>query len=636
MKTGTKLIATLSIAMTLTGIPGATAQTIGKAHYEQNEAPGRPGFERFREYDARRTATLEKLAEGGGVRGATARFYLGKEIDEANQIIMETDFSKIYWANNTSLIPLYEMFNADSGSRAKLLSREATDKILAYLWHCLQPGGKAGGHIARHYHFLPDQPWHYWGNQNHGFVYQSLFYTAAKALKGVPKYADQFDPAKHVPLGAGVDDLKDHPELAKITMADYAERARQMWSKRLLWMAQQGLWAEDMIYRLSNVEGTYNLAYLDDDPVIRKRAEMILDLHWLLYALQTVDGQFGGAQNRFKPHYAGYHPERGTGWYYFGGRPGTQPCMAALLGNYIPPEIAYQLLENEDKRGCFVHRERLTQFSPETGQPPHVYKYSYTTPEYVLGSYIAHSLSPQGGAGDTQGQVIGRYAERAFNGLTFGKTRAILRLGPGVSFQSYHCMQNGPILLFRWYGQELVGADSPWGKRVGKQQPYASILSRDGGGASVEPAIAEGGWVFGKADDAYYALRPAQGQCTINAEKKQLEWPEWKMPLVLHAGGATEDGSFDAFKKKVLANRLTYQDGVLAYTDPKWGKMEFCPDGSKPADRWRRINNKPVPLPDKLFDSPYLTSDYNSGVITAEFNDRKLILDFNKNERRVK
>ncbi len=294
---------------------------------------------RFREYDARRTEALRKIAEGTGLESATARLHLNKDVDQANRIIMETDFEKIYWANNTNLIPLYEMFNADTGTRAKLLSRAATDKILAYFWQCFQPGGKAGGQIARHHHFFPDQPWQYWGNQNHGFVYQSLFYRAATALKDIPKYAGQFDAAKHVPLGAGVDDLKDHPELAKITLADYAGRARDMWRNRLLWMAQQGLWAEDMIYRISNVEGTCNLAYHDRDPVIRKRAEMILDLHWLLYALQTVEEQFGGAQNRFKPNYAGYHPERGTGWYYFGGRPGTQPCMAALLGDYIPPEI---------------------------------------------------------------------------------------------------------------------------------------------------------------------------------------------------------------------------------------------------------------------------------------------------------
>jgi len=40
-----------------------------------------------------------------------------------------------------------------------------------------------------------------------------------------------------------------------------------------------------------------------------------------------------------------------------------------------------------------------------------------------------------------------------------------------------------------------------------------------------------------------------------------------------------------------------------------------------------------VPLPDRLFDSPYMTSDYNSGVVTARFNELKLVLDFHRAER---
>ena len=828
--------------------------------------------QRFKEYDARRMETLEKLAQGGGLWGATARFYLKKDVDEASRIVMDTDFSNIYWANQTEFIPLYEMFNADTGSRGKLLSREATDKIRGYFWGRFRPGAKD----ARHALFLPDQPWVYWGNQNHGFVYQTLFYTAAKALKGIPQYTEQFDPVKHVPLS---EDLRNDPELAKMTLADFAERAHRMWRNRFLWMARQGLWAEDMIYRTYNVEGTYNLAYHDADPVVRKRAEMILDLHWLLYALQTVDGQFGGAQNRFKPHYSGYHPERGTGWYYFGGRPGSQACMAALFGDYLPPETAYQLLENEAQRGCFVLRERLTQFRSETGQPPYTYKYSYVTPEYVLSSYVAHDLQ----------KGPGRYHERAFNGITFGKARAILRLGPGVSFESYHCMQIGPFLLARWYGQEIVGADTPWGRRVGSLLPYASIIRREGGGAEIKPVVYEDGWLFGEAGDAYVALRAAAGRCLVS--KHDFHLPTQKTPLVLRAGGVTEDGSFEDFKERVLSNTVEFtpswsegqgpakveavrhtftapsfevcstrtgnglagpldtcgvffpagggvtprvgdkgtagitvvqhhnvlllrkgpsapadmhlrfdlsgpvekqvtqhekwwvcregpayvairelprvnefemadeaegaeeeapalegpkpasplmkdrlviadplapvvlvagrqdtfpsldaflaalkahefsvQNGVLTYTftdtngkpatltvntekdsapptingkeidgtwtaeaprivedtklgtvgllplngiewtvtyeNPKWGEMRFRPYPNRPADEWRQVNGKPVALPDKLFDSPYLTSDYNRGVITATFGGRKLVLDFNKNERR--
>lgn len=830
--------------------------------------------QRFKEYDARRMATLEKLAQGGGLWGATARLYLKKDVDDASRIVMETDFSKIYWANQTELIPLFEMFNADTGTRGKLLSREATDKILDYFWGRFQPGAKD----ARHYHFFPDQPWYYWGNQNHGFVYQTLFYTAAKALKNLPRYADPFDPVKHVPPGQGLNDYESQPDLAKLTLADYAERGRMMWRNRFLWMAQQGLWAEDMIYRTYSVEGTYNLAYHDADPILRKRAEMILDLHWLLYALQTVDGQFGGAQNRFKPHYAGYHPERGTGWYYFGGRPGNQACLAALFGDYLPPEIAYQLLEYEEQRGSFILRERLTQFSPEVGQPPHTSKHSYVTPEYVLSSYVAHDLD----------KGPGRYHERAFNGITFGKARAILRLGPGVSFESYHCMQSGPVLLARWYGQEIVGADTPWGRRVGSLMPYASIIRREGGGAEIKPVVFDDGWLFGEAGDAYYALQAAAGRCMVS--KHNFHLPTQKTPFVLRAGGETEDGSFDEFRKQVLsdsvqflpswaegqgpeevktvrttftapsfevcsartenglagrldncgvyfpaggsvtprlgdkalagviavqhhnvlllrkgpnapadlhirfdlsgpvekqvtqhgkwwvcsegpayvavcelprvnefgaaeeveaaegdipalegpkpasplmkdrlvitdplapvvlvaggqdafpslkaflasieAHKTSVADGVLTYAftdangkpatltmgtekepvppmvngktingtwtaeaprlveetksgtvgllplngiewtvtykNPKWGKVHFCPYASRPADQWRQIDGDPVELPDKLFDSPYLNSDYNSGVIKAQFNGHKLVLDFNKNVR---
>ena len=51
------------------------------------------------------------------------------EVDDASRIVMDTDFSKIYWARQTEFIPLYEMFNADTGSRGKLLSRERFEHI---------------------------------------------------------------------------------------------------------------------------------------------------------------------------------------------------------------------------------------------------------------------------------------------------------------------------------------------------------------------------------------------------------------------------------------------------------------------------------------------------------------------------
>jgi hypothetical protein len=360
---------------------------------------------------------------------------------------------------------------------------------------------------------------------------------------------------------------------------------------------------------------------------------MLLDVHWTMIGLQMVDGIRGGAQNRYKPHHDGYHPERTTGWHYFGGRQGRPGIpMNPLCGDYLPPELAYDIWANPDQRGSFVYRERLNQFSPKVGQPPYVYKYNYVTPEYVLGSYIGHIMDKNGQyLTDHKNRAMGNYHERSMIGITLGKSRSILRLGPILSFQSYHCMQNGPILLARWYGRETKGGEH---QAKGEHDSYAQILSRKDGGVPVDPSVEEGGWVFVKAADAYFALRPAEGTVTVNAEELRFDWPEKKLPIVIHAGGQSDDGSFDQFKQKVLANTLTYNNGVLTYTDPKWGRMQFNADPAKPNHQWRILNGQPVPLPDKLFDSPYLTSDYNTGIITAQFNGRKLVWDFNQIDAR--
>ena len=44
------------------------------------------------------------------------------------------------------------------------------------------------------------------------------------------------------------------------------------------------------------------------------------------------------------------------------------------------------------------------------------------------------------------------------------------------------------------------------------------------------------------------------------------------------------------------------------------------------------VNGKPINYskPEKVFDSPYLRSEYDSGVVTIEKGSRKLVLDFNK------
>ncbi len=638
-----------------------------RAEYEKVGLKGRPDMRKFEEFHEHRVASLGRHAQkndieaamaklwlhvdgetpdfwkdkpkeelkqlaanhtavqhpNGDIWGDLARFCLNTNVEEANRIITKADLKKYPWHAHFDLVGLHNMFNADNGTHGKRLSREATDRLRAYLWDSFVPETRIPKPF-RVYHILPDEPWWTWGNQNHRFVCQSFYYGAASILKDFPQYAGKFDAGKMISWGQGAE-KETHPELAKISLAEFAERGRQFWRNRLEWMSRHGIWAEDMEYRNYDIEVLYHLLGSSPDPVIRRRAEMMLDIHWLMYALQTVHGQLGGAQNRYKLHYVGTHPERDRAGYYFGKLAGAEngSSVNAAMVNYIPPAIAYELLANPEKRGAYTYRERLQNLGPISQrdiplpgeQPPlAAWKQSYVTPEFVLGAYIKHSELDQ----------LFRYSERAFQGITFGKSRAILNLREMATWQPYHGLQHGPILLARWFG---------------KDAPFISIMRTEAGGAEVAAPVSEGGWVFGQAGDAYYALRPAEGEFAIGKtgmdtrELRHFDFPENKqIPFVLHAGGATEDGSFEQFKKKVLANTVAYADGVLTYKDAKWGAMEFCPDPAKPADRWRRIDGKPVELPKKLFDSPYLTSDYGSGIITAQFGDQKLILDFNKNE----
>ena len=42
------------------------------------------------------------------------------------------------------------------------------------------------------------------------------------------------------------------------------------------------------------------------------------------------------------------------------------------------------------------------------------------------------------------------------------------------------------------------------------------------------------------------------------------------------------------------------------------------------------VNDQAIDLkPERVFDSPYLCSENGSGVVTIEFNKRRLLLDFN-------
>ena len=88
----------------------------------------------------------------------------------------------------------------------------------------------------------------------------------------------------------------------------------------------------------------------------------------------------------------------------------------------------------------------------------------------------------------------------------------------------------------------------------------------------------------------------------------------------------TEVESFSAFKKKVKGCSPQYEGAVLSY-ESIYGDTLTLDTSYKQTPT---VNGKPIEYKsEKVFDSPFLKSEYDSGVVTIEKGSRKRVLDFN-------
>ena len=77
----------------------------------------------------------------------------------------------------------------------------------------------------------------------------------------------------------------------------------------------------------------------------------------------------------------------------------------------------------------------------------------------------------------------------------------------------------------------------------------------------------------------------------------------------------------------MLARTVEVTDGVLNYTGLGGERFRFILDQS----RLPEVNGKPLDLaPAKVYDSPFVQSMWNSGVVTIQKGARKTVLDFNR------
>lgn len=145
------------------------------------------------------------------------------------------------------------------------------------------------------------------------------------------------------------------------------------------------------------------------DPVLRQKARMMLDYLIYDYAVENIDGFYGGAHSRVYPKQIvapGNTPIAAISWLLFGfGQETGDPANTLLaLSGYTPPPILERIARDTTHRP-YVERElKRTRWRMRNAEPDSfligdkrtlpVYKYSYVDRDFVLGSSQGGLLQP--------------------------------------------------------------------------------------------------------------------------------------------------------------------------------------------------------------------------------------------------
>ena len=416
------------------------------------------------------------------------------------------------------------------------------------------------------------------------------------------------------------------------------------------------------------------LAAYARDAGLRQRAAMMLDYVILDYAVENLDGLYGGAHSRVYPKHV-MQPSLASathlGWLLFNQgdyQRGAAALLMALIG-YEPPGILYRIAH--DRSVPYEHRElkrtrwRMRHAGPDAFQvglnkTVPVYKTSYVTGDYLLGSSQGGLLQPiqqqtwslLWSEPKPQGISNTFFALHPYHSPLEGTmyfatdwdTVTDLIVRSKVDYDSPDKLKGGsPYEQVYQHKSALIALyDIP----PGTDFPFiTTFFSRDLTGVDEDSS----GWIFAQGGPSFIAFRPF-----VPGEWKPAGWTgllaggagawisagfeEWgsghqclvsespKNGYVVQVASASSFDSFDAFKDAVKALPLTFStEGRLTatFTSLEGDRLE-AGYGETP-----RLNGAAVDFSSwKLFDGPFAQADRESRQLLIRHGPETLRLDF--------
>ncbi len=551
---------------------------------------------------------------------AMAALFLNIEIEQANQAVIDavnntlnsglvvSEFGTHWFGGH--LCRIYEFFKDGSSYYPGRLSTAAKEAILSLMWEFAKGESKLSETETG-----TQRLWYIWGSENHEAMRDATCWAAAKMFTENPVYSNAvYD-----------DGAKAGAHYAAWTAFHKAYLSERIRKGLLLEIGSNG-------YSPYTLQNWYNYYDFSDDPLLKKIAGYALDVWWTDWAQEQINGVRGGGKARvahgsgslLATSEAAYY----MSWYYLGQGIAANKhpnVMCLATSSYRMPLVVMDIALDVAGKGTYETYSRRpgyglwpapadlptgqSSFDPDCGR---IVKYSYCTPEFVLGTLLFEN-KPESEWPNISDQ-------NRWHGLIFSAAPSS-RIVPQVqalsatnrNYNAHWAIQKKGTLIT----QKLANSSATGNMRV--------FFSKD----LVTQDLA--GWIFARTSNsnAFAAVKIVQGSYVW--EDEENGWGKWAVlsqqysPVIIEAARGSEYVGFEDFKDTVTFNNPSINNNIMTYSG-LGGAGTFTFDisgGSSPLITGQAVNY----CPDYVFKSPFINSEFGSDVVTITKDGREHVIN---------
>ncbi len=387
------------------------------------------------------------------------------------------------------------------------------------------------------------------------------------------------------------------------------------------------------------------------DSLMRLKAQMMLDYLFSDFAVEHLSNCYcGGHSREYQEETLNPRNSLASAFsaLYFGSDPDFEQNLSRYgiavfpaVTSYILPYVIYKIAT--DRGIAYEHRERkrvrnVIRYGKERN--PVVYKYTYMTRDYCIGSLQGGILQPI----QQHSWDITFSDSRGYN-TVFSVHPYFSEIELGMFFPEEIKTMLGPLVLaskptysspdkwtstspyeriFQMYGTLIVlyGFD---GMREFERFRHINIFIPR---CLDDFEIDTSGWMIGRMGRGYFGMIVVGGRLDMRVDSVSYRFRVYgdRVGLIVEAGGESEFGGYDRFKERLRGSRFRfdYDSFSITYIGVRGFEMYFSYDGL------RRINGVDYKLDWGLYDGVYLRSEVGSKVLEIIYKGKKRIIDFNK------